>query len=267
MAKYRYLYCEYWTDSEVFDFTPEEKLFYVYILTNMHTSQCGIYHIPIKIIEVETGYSCETIQKLIERFQETYGKLRYNPVTKELAIKNWAKHNVSNSPKVQKCIETELSEIKDKSLIEFVYGSDMVSILDQKEKEKEEIKEKEKEEIKQKEDDEKEEKENDDEEDMAIRFSPTSDALFKTYGKIIGKPTRSVRDKLCYFLKYIDPGVMLEAFKEAELYNKKSISYIEAILNNWLKLGIKTMYDYEEIKTGTSKPREEESDLNELIFK
>jgi DnaD/phage-associated family protein len=262
LAKYRYLYCDYWTDSEVFDFTPEEKLFYVYILTNMHTSQCGIYHIPVKIIEVETGYSCETIFKLIDRFQNTYNKLRYNITTKELGIKNWAKHNNSSSPKVRKCIETEFIEIKDKSLIEYVYGIDMVSILNQKEEEKE--KEEIKEEIKEKE----EEKESETTTAMGAGLL-TNEDVFIVYEKLIDKLTKSSRDKLNYFLKHMEPRVIVLAFEEARLYNKRSIKYVEAILNNWLKYGIKTMEDYYRTKGPgiKSKKQDKESDFNEFISK
>ena len=33
MAKFRYVHCNFWRDADVFDFTPEEK--YFYLITNM----------------------------------------------------------------------------------------------------------------------------------------------------------------------------------------------------------------------------------------
>ena len=43
MAVYRHIHIEYWQDGFVLDLTPEEKYFYIYLMTNSKTSQCGIY--------------------------------------------------------------------------------------------------------------------------------------------------------------------------------------------------------------------------------
>ncbi len=57
MAKYRQLYTEFWSDSFVLELTPEEKYFYLYLISNCKTTQCGIYEISKRIIETETGYN------------------------------------------------------------------------------------------------------------------------------------------------------------------------------------------------------------------
>ena len=37
---------DFWNDEKVMDlFTPEDKLFFLYLLTNPHTTQLGIYAI------------------------------------------------------------------------------------------------------------------------------------------------------------------------------------------------------------------------------
>lgn len=116
MAIYRNIQIDYWQDGFILDLTPEEKYFYIYLLTNSKTSQCGIYELPKRIIETETGYNRESVEKLLERF-ESYGKIVYSNETKEIYVKNWLRHNKINSPKVKKCIENELSKIKNKSFI------------------------------------------------------------------------------------------------------------------------------------------------------
>lgn len=117
MAIYRHIHIDYWQDGFVLDLTPEEKYFYIYLMTNSKTSQCGIYELPKRIIETETGYNRETVEKLIYRFEE-YEKIVYFEDTKELFLKNWIKHNKVASPKVKKCIEKELLNVKSKKLIE-----------------------------------------------------------------------------------------------------------------------------------------------------
>ena len=57
MAVYRHIHINYWQDGFVLDLTPEEKYFYIYLMTNSKTSQCGIYELHRRIIETETGYN------------------------------------------------------------------------------------------------------------------------------------------------------------------------------------------------------------------
>ncbi len=116
MAVYRHIHIDYWQDGFVLDLTPEEKYFYIYIMTNSKTSQCGIYELPKRIIETETGYNRETVDKLLKRFEE-YGKIIYCEESKEIFIKNWIKHNKISSPKVIKCVEKELKNIKSEYLV------------------------------------------------------------------------------------------------------------------------------------------------------
>lgn len=111
MAKYRNVHTTFWDDGFVLDLTPEEKYFYLYLMTNGNTTQCGIYELPYRVIEMHTGYNRETVQKLLQRFVE-YGKITYNESTKEIMLNNWAKYNFINSPKVKKCIEKELLAVK-----------------------------------------------------------------------------------------------------------------------------------------------------------
>ena len=58
MAFYRNISINFWTDSKIDDdFTPEDKYFYLYLLTNPHTNICGCYEISMKQMERETGYN------------------------------------------------------------------------------------------------------------------------------------------------------------------------------------------------------------------
>lgn len=113
MAVYRQIQITFWQDGFVLELTLEEKYFYLYLMSNSKTTQCGIYELPKKIIEIETGYNRETVEKLLKRFIE-YGKILYSQETQEIMLLNWIKYNGSNSPKVKSKIEKELKEIKYK---------------------------------------------------------------------------------------------------------------------------------------------------------
>jgi len=89
-------------------------------MTNPHTTQCGIYKLTYAHMELETGFEREELCTLLDNFENKYQKIRYNPTTREIAIRNWLKYNYSKSPKVQSCMKKEIKEIKDRSLIPYV---------------------------------------------------------------------------------------------------------------------------------------------------
>jgi len=125
MAIYRQIHVSFWQDTFVLDLTPEEKYFYLYLMTNSKTSQCGVYELPVKVMELETGYNRETVEKLLNRFID-YGKIRYSHDTKEILLINWYKYNCSLSQKVESCIIKEMTEIKEKLF--YQYCTDTVLI-------------------------------------------------------------------------------------------------------------------------------------------
>ena len=137
MAAFRKISVTFWTDSFVGELTPEQKYFYLYLMTNDNTTQCGIYETSIRKMSFDTGYNQETVQKLIDFFQE-HNKIRYSKETNEIALLNWVKFNDSTSPKVLACVQKELSKVKNRVLIQYLYSMDTHP---QEEEEKEEEKE------------------------------------------------------------------------------------------------------------------------------
>jgi DnaD/phage-associated family protein len=129
MAKYRQLYTEFWSDSFVLELTPEEKYFYLYLISNSKTTQCGIYEISKRIIETETGYSRETVEKLMKRFCD-YNKILYCEDTKELMVVNWIKYNIPNNINTIKCVNKELCKVKHKEFLKILLRKCIAAQLD-----------------------------------------------------------------------------------------------------------------------------------------
>lgn len=88
-------------------------------MTNSKTTQCGIYELPMKLAAFDTGYDIDTINKLIEDFEQL-GKVKYDRSTDEIAIHNWRKYNETSSPKVLACIRKEITKVKSKLLLDFM---------------------------------------------------------------------------------------------------------------------------------------------------
>lgn len=167
MATYRNIHISFWTDAKVVDdFTPEDRYFYLYLMTNPHTNLCGCYELSFKSASDETGYTKETIERLISRLENVHGVIRYSKDTKELLIVKWSGYNWTNSPKFRKPLYDEIMEVKnidfraflmdvydnpDTVSIPYEYGSDTtvsvsdtvsVSVSDTDKKRKEEKKKK-----------------------------------------------------------------------------------------------------------------------------
>jgi hypothetical protein len=137
MAIFRKVHTSFWSDTFISDLDKDKKLFYLYILTNERTTQCGIYEISKKQISFDLGYSIDTVCKLLQYFIKL-GKIRYNEQTKELAVGNWLKYNGSTSPKVKSCIDKEFSKVKDRVLIEYIYSIDTHPQEEEEEEEEQE---------------------------------------------------------------------------------------------------------------------------------
>lgn len=110
---YRNVSQSFWTDPKIDDdFTPEEKYFFLYLLTNPHTSVCGCYEISYKQMERETGYNCDTVSRLISRMQDVHRVIRYDNQTKEVLIVNWPKYNWTKSEKLIRAVVAAAEHIK-----------------------------------------------------------------------------------------------------------------------------------------------------------
>lgn len=134
MAIFRKIHTSFWSDSFVSELDNDQKLFYIYLMTNERTKQCGVYEITKKQISFDLGYSIDKVSKLLTYFI-TNGKIRFNDKTNELAVGNWLKYNNSTSPKVQSCINQEFSKVKDTVLIEYVKSMDTHPQEEQEEEE------------------------------------------------------------------------------------------------------------------------------------
>ena len=121
MAKYRSIQTSFWSDSKIIeDFTPEDRYFYLYLLTNEKSNQLGCYELSIKQMCRDTGYNEETIKKLINRFQNILKVIYYDFETKEIFIKNWYKYNWLNSVNTKVCIDKEFSLVKSRFLLDLI---------------------------------------------------------------------------------------------------------------------------------------------------
>ena len=124
MAIYRNIQMSFWTDSKVVDeFTPEDRYFYLYLMTNLHTNLAGCYEISLKQASDETGYTKDVVLNLLERFEQVHNVIRYSKETKEVLLLNWSKFNWTRSKDFQKPLNKEIELVKNVDFKQFLQDS------------------------------------------------------------------------------------------------------------------------------------------------
>ena len=122
MGIYRNISTKFWSDPGVVqNFSPEDKYFFMYLLTNEHTTLCGTLNIGTKMMANETGYSEETIKALIERQYTVHKTILFSQEDNEILIRRWCKYNWTSSPKLVEKLNKQLRDVKStlhRSLLE-----------------------------------------------------------------------------------------------------------------------------------------------------
>lgn len=241
MAIYRNVNITFWTDTKVSDdFSPEDKYFMLYCLTNNYTNLCGCYEISIKQMSRDTGYNEETIEKLLERFKNVHKVIFYDKENKELLIKNWYKYNWTKSEKLDKPLLKEIENIKtvefkrivadeynkrDTVSIPYIYPMDTTVTASVSDTVTETVTET----------------------DSEIA------EIIKCYEENIGLITPATAELLLDYLKDMDKDLIIQAIKIASINNIRTGRYIQGILNDWSKKGFKTLLDVEQERTTNKK--------------
>ena len=114
---------DFWTDGKMDEFSPEDKYFMLYLLTNPFTKQLGIYKISIKNAAFQMGYSIDAFKTLLDRFENKYHIIRFSPETNEVAVLNFLRHSILKGGKpVEDCLRKEIALVKNRKLLDAVFS-------------------------------------------------------------------------------------------------------------------------------------------------
>lgn len=119
MAKFRQIQTNFWSNTYIQEeMTAEDKYFYLYLMTNEFTTQIGIYPITKKQMAFDLGYSMESVQALLQRFEIFHKLIKYDTETREIILLKWAENNLNIGGKpVQDLIKKEISQVKNKEFL------------------------------------------------------------------------------------------------------------------------------------------------------
>lgn len=120
MATFRQVHTSFWQDPFILKIPPEDRYFYIYLMTNSKTSQCGIYELSKQIICLETGYDIEMVEQQLQKFIDKK-KIEYCEETEEIFLRNWMKYNQNSSPTTILFMKDELDNIKHQDFVDKFY--------------------------------------------------------------------------------------------------------------------------------------------------
>ena len=237
MATYRQIYISFWSDTKVCDdFSPEDKYFYIYLLTNPHTNICGCYEISSSQMAQELGYNEESVKKLLRRMEQTHDVIRYNWQKKELLLLNWSKYNWTKSPKLVSAVRAVAQYIKTDEYKAYIMATLERTLDGQKEPAPQPA--------------------------AAgtlstaatIQAAPvvtrqktdeeeTMSRMVASYEQNIGPIKRAVFDamQMWWKSKGIEPEMICAAMDEAALQNVPNWTYVDGILRRCLSAGVTTL--------------------------
>ena len=286
MAIFRFLHTEFWKDDYFLDLTPEDKYFYIYLLTNDRCTQCGIYSFGLKLAAVELGYHPDTVKTLLKRFVE-YGKILYNQSTGEVMILNWYKYNINLKNKNSRiCINTCLKKVKNKDFVKRFYDLcfkgyknnlelvkelfqdiDLESDVDKENHEDFQVHEEIQCEnttieegshyskaqetaneaiIEHPSEETLEDKKQHTESIEDYHKEDSLEPVIEAFEKNFHMVTPLELERLMDWCKDMNPQVVIKAMERAVIHNKRTMAYLNGILRNWLDQGVTTLKDYEE---------------------
>lgn len=112
MAEFRSIHTVIWEDDWFSTLDAEEKVIFIYLFSNHRASVSGIYKVPLRFIEFETGISKGEIICALKVFEEE-GKAYYDFEKSVVWVKSLRKYNETSSPKVVTRIKKDIDSISD----------------------------------------------------------------------------------------------------------------------------------------------------------
>ncbi len=115
----------FWLDRIVNEeYTSDDKLVYVYLVTNSHMQQLGIYKITKKLMSFELGMNKERVETALKNLEERFNVIKYSEKTQEVAILDYYKYGILKGGKpLESCFEKLEKKVEDFSLLKELYDS------------------------------------------------------------------------------------------------------------------------------------------------
>ncbi len=121
---------ELWTDPYIQGLPPEAKLLFIYLWTNKHCNQAGLYEVTLKTMAFDTGLSQDSLDDLLKQLEP---KVIWYPEQNLIWVKNFLKRQCKSQSfliAAAKCLKSIRLNGLVKEFIEYNQGFDMASLCE-----------------------------------------------------------------------------------------------------------------------------------------
>lgn len=236
MAGYRQIHTKIWKDDWFIELEPVEKLFFVYLFSNDEAEISGIYKLPIRVMQNETGIDRVSIQAMLKKFEDQKKVVYRDGV---VWVVNMQRYHQNASPKTQVKVSRTIAFIPECDIKLWylyyqktgIYSTDTVSIRDTVNKAKQILN------VSINKDEAKGEPQPPDLDD----WEPDPSAkVFKAYEQNIGMVSKIVSDQIGGLVDDYTADWVMMAIEEAVKNEARNLAYVEGILKRWKKDGLKS---------------------------
>lgn len=107
MGKRTWIDSDIWSDTD--DLTDDERLLYLYLLTNEQRNIAGYYKINLKYVAIDFGMTESKIEMMLMRKQKYWS---YDHETKQVLIPKFTRYNIVRSKQQIAAMNAELAKLK-----------------------------------------------------------------------------------------------------------------------------------------------------------
>ena len=122
MAKYHQVQDKMYDDLDFLSWSSQVKHIFMVLITNPRARLCGVQENNVDTLHRYSSLPKDEIQEALA-FLVGAGKIVISQTTQEIAVVNYIKHNVNESPKQHTAVMREFESVKDKSLLPSITGA------------------------------------------------------------------------------------------------------------------------------------------------
>ena len=115
------------------EYTLDEKLLYIYLITNEHFQQHAIYKLSKNMMMIELGMDKDKFNQAFDNLENKYKVIKYSEVTREVAILDYYSFGILKGGKpLNDCFENLGKKVEDFTLLRAIYDRSL-KIMDDRE--------------------------------------------------------------------------------------------------------------------------------------
>ncbi len=119
----RPVYSEFWIRPDVNEeYTLDDKILYIYLITNRHFQQHAIYQLTKKMMMTELNMPEDRFNVAFDRLENKFGVIKYSDKSNEIAILDYLKYGViSKGSALTKLYDNLGKKVDDMELLKDMY--------------------------------------------------------------------------------------------------------------------------------------------------